>query len=370
MHQLIEFFLGLFDTNQWPARWHCGHWTNFHGWLYIVSEAMVWLAYFLIPLIILNYLHRKKSEIKFKKVYLLFAAFILLCGSTHFLDAMMFWVPMYRLNALVRFITGIVSLFTVWYLVKLLPVLFSQKTNLELEKEIARREEAEVKLAEANKNLEAFAFVASHDLQEPLRKIGLYAEKLSVTNEKNLDSTGIQTLSKIVNSSARLRTMIDDVLKLSSIRESIKLEEIDLAVPLERAIADLEVKIQEKDAIINIGELPKVRGNAGYLSHLFMNLISNSIKFSNRRPIINITSEQKGNIAALHFEDNGIGMDEQDLEKIFTAFHRLHSKSRYEGSGLGLAISKRIIDVHNGNISVKSEIDEGTTFTIELQQAT
>ncbi|HEX8357349.1 MAG TPA: two-component sensor histidine kinase, partial [Segetibacter sp.] len=99
MKQIIEFFKGFFDTNKWPARWNCGYWSDFHGWLYIVSDLMVWLAYFLIPVIILKYFLKKRSGIKFHGIYILFAAFILLCGSTHFLDAVMFWLPMYRFNA-------------------------------------------------------------------------------------------------------------------------------------------------------------------------------------------------------------------------------------------------------------------------------
>src|SRR5687767_10007153 len=98
MNQVVEFFRHLFDTSSWPARWKCGYWSDFHGWLYIISELMIWIAYFLIPLIIINYFSKKRASIKFRKVYLLFASFILLCGSTHFFDAMMFWIPMYRFN--------------------------------------------------------------------------------------------------------------------------------------------------------------------------------------------------------------------------------------------------------------------------------
>ena len=143
MQQVLDFFKRLFATDDWPARWNCGKWTSFHGWLYIISDISIWIAYFLIPLIILDYLSKKKNGIKFQMVYLLFAAFILLCGITHFLDALMFWIPMYRLNALVRFITGVASILTVYYLFKILPQAFRQKSNAELEHEVARRIQAE-----------------------------------------------------------------------------------------------------------------------------------------------------------------------------------------------------------------------------------
>ena len=123
---------------------------------------------------------------RFRKVYLLFATFILLCGSTHFLDALMFWVPMYRFNAVVRLATGIVSIFTVYHLFKILPTIFQQKTSVELEREIKLRKEAEQKLEESNKSLEAFAYIASHDLQEPLRKISTFTNLFIKKMKTNL----------------------------------------------------------------------------------------------------------------------------------------------------------------------------------------
>jgi len=142
MDQVISFFKKLLDSSDWPARWHCGRWTPFHGWLYIISDLLIWSAYFAIPLFIIKYIS-KKHDIRFTRLYFLFAAFILACGATHFLDAVAFWVPAYRLSALVRFITGAVSWVTVGYLYKLLPVAFSLKSPSQLEEEIAQRKRAE-----------------------------------------------------------------------------------------------------------------------------------------------------------------------------------------------------------------------------------
>lgn len=369
MNDIVDFFKGLFATNKWPARWHCGEWTNFHGWLYIISDLMIWTAYFLIPVIIINYFSKKRATIKFQKVYVLFATFILLCGSTHLLDAMMFWIPMYRFNALVRFATGVVSLFTVYYLVQLLPSIFKQRTNTELESEIAKREEAERLLEEANKNLQSFAYIASHDLQEPLRKISTFSGLLLRGNDDMFDDRSKELLNKIKNSSTRMQAMVKDVLTLSTIDE-VQLREVNIAEPVKKAIEDLEIKILQKNATINVGDLPKVMGSEPYLTQLFMNLIGNSIKFSKGQPVINITGETNGDAAVIQLEDNGIGMKEEDIKKIFIAFSRLHSRSEYEGSGIGLAICKRIVDMHNGEIEVRSEEGKGSIFTIKLQAAT
>ena len=152
MEQIFDFFNGLFDTSGFPPRWHCGKWTEFHGWFYIISDLLIWSAYFAIPLIIVNYISKRK-ELRFHKIYFLFAAFILACGITHLLDAIIFWHPLYRLSALVRFATGLLSWFTVFYLYKMLPAAFSLKSSSQLEAEVKQRIKAEDELKFKNQQL-------------------------------------------------------------------------------------------------------------------------------------------------------------------------------------------------------------------------
>jgi chemotaxis family two-component system sensor kinase Cph1 len=364
MDQVIEFFKGLFDYSQWPPRWHCGNWSNFHGWLYIISDLMVWIAYFLIPLIIFNYFNKKRGTIKFSKVYLLFALFILLCGATHFLDAMMFWVPMYRLNALVRFATGVVSLVTVYYLFRLLPTISAQKTSVELEKEIELRKEAQRKLADANQGLEAFAFMASHDLQEPLRKVNMFINLLSKNNENIFDEKSIEYADKINKSTVRMQSLINDLLTLSTISENVQRSPANMNSAIKTALYDLEMKITQTNAQINVDTIPIIIGNENYLSQLFFNLIGNAIKFADKTPIINITAQQKDDKVIVDVTDNGIGIKEEFFDQIIQPFKRLHQKSDYEGTGIGLAICKKIMDIHNGQILIKSNPGQGTTFSL------
>jgi two-component system, chemotaxis family, sensor kinase Cph1 len=367
MQQVIEFFRGLFATDGWPPRWHCGKWSSFHGWLYILSDISIWIAYFLIPLIILNYLGKKKNGIKFQKVYLLFAAFILLCGITHFLDAMMFWIPMYRLNALVRFFTGVVSMLTVYYLFKILPQAFRQKSNAELEREVARRIQAEQSLAEANASLTSFAYIASHDLQEPLRKIRTFGSQVQDGYTNVLDERGNELVEKIMKSAARMQSMTTDILNLSAYTDRINMGQVSITEAARIAILDLESKITESGARVTVAEnIPDAYGNLSYLSHLFLNLISNSIKFSKEQPVINIWGEAHDGVVSVYIEDNGIGIEEAGHQKIFHAFQKMHGKNEYEGSGLGLAICKRIVDIHHGHLSVSSVVGEGSTFIVEL----
>jgi two-component system, chemotaxis family, sensor kinase Cph1 len=369
MKEIIEFFEGLFRYDLWPARWYCGYWSDFHGWLYIASELMVWTAYFLIPLIILNYFSRKGTSIRFRKVYLLFATFILLCGATHFIDALMFWIPMYRFNAVVRLATGIVSLFTVYHLFKVLPDLFKQKTNVELEREIFRRLEAEKKLEEVNQGLAAFAYVASHDLQEPVRKMNTYLDLLSERNAAHFDEKSRWYADRLSASAHRMQNLIKDVLTLSSLPEHTVLEPVRTNAIVQKAIDDLELPLAEKGARLQVDPLPDVYGHAAYLTQLFYNLVGNAIKFTVRAPEVHISGERIGDDVFIRIRDNGIGIDKENQQRIFGAFQRLHAKSEYEGTGIGLAIVKRIVEIHRGEIAVESTVGEGTSFILKLPGA-
>ncbi len=371
--QIVEFFQGLGSTSKWPARWHCGYWSDFHGWMYIISDLMIWLAYFLIPLVIVRYALKRKN-VQFYKAYILFAAFILLCGTTHFLDALMFWVPVYRINAVVRLITGIVSLFTVYHLIKLLPTAFKLRTTADLEAEIQQRkktelqlEAANLQLEQSNKGLEAFAYVASHDLQEPLRKIKTFST--FIQGKSKLDEAGATYLEKIIESSERMSRLIEDILSLSSLKQDVEMKVLDTNRPIDNALKDLELKIAEKKATITVDELPKIEGNEGYLTQLFVNLIGNALKFSEKPPVIHVTGKAQNGYVKIKISDNGIGIPEEHQRKIFEAFSRLHPRHVYEGTGIGLAICKKIVDIHKGGIQVQSTPGEGTTFIISFKWA-
>lgn len=157
MNQLNDFLNKLFETNDWPPRWFCGKWTDFHGWLFISSDIAIWLAYFIIPVIIILFI-QNKPEVPFLPVFWLFGAFIILCGTTHLIDAVIFWWPCYRLSALVKFLTAIVSFFTVFALVRDLPKALSlqpKTDNSETERELRRQiQEKNQRITTLEKQLE------------------------------------------------------------------------------------------------------------------------------------------------------------------------------------------------------------------------
>ena len=214
MDQVLEFFSKLLDSSDWPPRWHCGRWTNFHGWVYIISDLSIWAAYFSIPVVIIRYLS-KKQGIKFVRLYFLFAAFILACGATHFLDAVIFWVPVYRLSALTRLVTGVLSWMTVFYLVKLLPTAFSLKTQKEFESEIEQREKAEVQLREAERVKSDFFANVSHELRTPLSLILAPTESLLSGKHGEMSPVQQDLLRTVHNNSVRLLQMVSGILDFS-----------------------------------------------------------------------------------------------------------------------------------------------------------
>ncbi|MBC7913634.1 MAG: hypothetical protein H7Y07_05875, partial [Pyrinomonadaceae bacterium] len=145
--QVLEFFSDIFSTDYWPARWHCGKWTDFHGWMYIAADLMIWAAYFAIPLLLFG-LVKKRTDIPFPKIFWLFIAFIFLCGGTHLMDAAVFWWPAYRFAAVLKFVTGVVSLFTVYALYKILPLVYNLRTATQLEAEIEERKKVQEELTQ------------------------------------------------------------------------------------------------------------------------------------------------------------------------------------------------------------------------------
>jgi signal transduction histidine kinase len=390
MKQVAEFFRKLFDTSDWPPRWHCGKWSEFHGWLYIISDILVWSAYFAIPLIIIRYIS-KKHDARFIRLYFLFAGFILACGSTHFFDAVTFWFPVYRINALVRAITGILSWFTVFYLIKVLPQAFTLRSSAELEAEVEQRKQAEEKfrnlsetlekkvqqrtaeLERKNKELEQFAYVASHDLQEPLQTTSGFVQLLRKQYQGRLDPTADQYIEYVVQASGRMKTLIKDLLDYSRIGRGNDSPQVDCNVLVQEVLADLHKVIVENNVQINTGQLPMLH-NAfpTELKSLFQNLVSNSIKFRKPgiQPVLHIDAVQANGFWQFSVRDNGIGIEDQYLERIFVIFQRLHNRSMYDGSGIGLAHCKKIAELHGGKIWVESEPGKGSTFYFTIADGT
>lgn len=232
----------------------------------------------------------------------------------------------------------------------------------ELNRELNHRNE---KLQKANAELEQFAYVLSHDLQEPLRKIQIFSKMLTESSRPEENSI---YLSKIDGSAKRMKNLIEDVLTYSRLgAPTEQFAEVDLNQVLEDAKTDLELMIRDKEVIIESDPLPKVKGVKHQLQQLFYNLLSNSVKYSVEKPHIRIShsvvKDAEGKFHKITFTDNGIGFDPQYREDIFAIFKRLQNRSQYEGTGIGLALVRKIAEGHGGRITAESQIGKGSVFT-------
>jgi PAS domain S-box-containing protein len=235
----------------------------------------------------------------------------------------------------------------------------------EVEQSLKRMTE---ELARSNADLEQFAHVASHDLQEPLRMVASYVELLERRYKDKLDTPANEYIQFAVEGVHRMQTLIQDLLELCRLGSAGgKREEVDLNLAVERAMSNLQVAVQEAHAEMVVGQLPIIVGDPTRLTQLFQNLISNAIRFrSERPPRIEISAEIRDDLCLCRVKDNGIGFEQQYAEKIFTAFQRLHPSSVYPGSGVGLAICKRVVELHGGTIAAQSSPGNGASFLVTL----
>ncbi|MEA5616961.1 GAF domain-containing protein [Cronbergia sp. UHCC 0137] len=247
--------------------------------------------------------------------------------------------------------------------------------SLILEQETHQRQE----LIRSNEELQQFAFIASHDLQEPLRKIQTFSDRLQLTCGDALNEQGRDYLARMHNATQRMQTLIEDLLTLSRVTTKAQpFIMVNLAQITQEVLSDLEVRIQHTQGHIEVGVLPIIKADPLQMRQLFQNLIGNALKFHrpNEPPIVKIYSQFLNNpsdnsavteeVCQIIVEDNGIGFSEKYLDRIFNVFQRLHSRSEYEGTGIGLAICRKITERHQGSITAQSYPGKGSKFIIKL----
>jgi light-regulated signal transduction histidine kinase (bacteriophytochrome) len=216
--------------------------------------------------------------------------------------------------------------------------------------------------------LQQFAYVASHDLQEPLRMITGYTNLLAKRYRGKLDASADEFIDFAVDGANRMRVLINDLLTYSRVgTHSSKPAPTDCELVLSQTLAGLELAIRESGATVTHDALPTVNGDEVQLGQLFQNLIGNALKYRNEHePAVHIGCERRDNDWLLSVCDNGIGIDPRFAERIFVIFQRLHTREQYPGTGIGLAVCKRIVERHGGKIWVESEPGKGSTFYFTL----
>ena len=249
----------------------------------------------------------------------------------------------------------------------------TQRKNME--KELARKtkqlKKKNKQLAKSNKDLQQFAYVASHDLQEPLRTVSNFIQLLQKRYQDKLDKDANEFINYAVNGVNRMRDLINDLLLLSRIKTRGKpFEEVDMNVVLNNVMSDLRNSIKEKNATITNDPLPEIIADRTQMRTILQNLISNALKFHGETPPrVHISGETKEKEWIFSVKDNGIGIDPQYFDRIFEIFQRLHTREEYDGTGIGLALCKKIIQRHKGKIWVESEENKGSTFYFSIPKS-
>jgi len=236
-------------------------------------------------------------------------------------------------------------------------------------------------LVHSNRELQDFASVASHDLQEPLRKIQTFSNELAENPTLALNDESRDTLKRIQNAAGRMQRLINDLLSLSRITSRAQpFVRVDLKTVAQEVLSDLEVRLNETGGRVDLGEIPTIEAEPLQMRQLFQNLIGNALKFNSpgRVPVVTVHGEligearpdgngsQAQQLCQITFADNGIGFDEKYVDRIFAMFQRLHGRNEYSGTGMGLAICRRIAEHHGGNVTARSVPGAGSTFTVTI----
>jgi signal transduction histidine kinase len=370
---MADFFAKLFNSDFLPHG-HCYFWQPEVVWLHVISDGIIALAYYSIPFA-LWYFIKHRRDLAFNWIFGCFAAFIFACGTTHLFQIWTLWHATYRLEGVVKAITGGLSIATALLLIPLVPKAIRLPTRKDLEDanaeirtlnaELERRvEQRTAALQRSNEELAQYAYVASHDLKEPLRMVSIYTQLLKQRYDGRLDQDADQYIRFAVNGAKRMQSLVDDLLALAKVDHAPPARTIFAAdAALDLALGTLQIPIGETGARISRTRLPEVLGDKDQLALVFQNLIGNSLKYSGGKiPEIRIAVEEQAGEWLFSVRDNGIGFDPVYAEKIFGVFKRLHGNADYDGTGIGLSIVKKIVLQGGGRIWAESQSGAGAAF--------
>lgn len=386
----MDFLFRLFDTSDFPARWKCGRWTAGQGWLHILSDLGVWSAYLAIPLVLGFFIFRRK-DLPFRRIFLLFGAFIFACGTTHLMEAIIFWWPAYRLAGLIKFITAIISWTTVFALIPTVPRVLAMRSPESLEREIAARKQAEASLHQANsvleqrvqertteliqsnRNKDEFLATLAHELRNPLAPI---RNSLEILKRAEGRSDIIeQARSTMERQMAQMVRLVDDLLDINRIsRNKIELQKqtIDLVSILQNAVEICQPLIQSRGHEVTVALPPEpilLNADPVRITQVFSNLLNNACKFTASNGRIEISASREGAEVRVMVKDNGIGIPPDMLSKVFEIFMQVNNslEREHSGLGIGLTIVQRIVEMHGGSVTAHSEGQgAGSEFVVRL----
>lgn len=388
---MFDFFSQLLDQQGFMPHGHCYLWRDEVLWLHLIGDGLTVLAYFLIPGMLL-YFVRVRHDIRYRTIFYLFGLFIVTCGTSHLISMFTIWEPIYRLESLVKMLTGVVSISTTAYMLVLMPkarriptIEQLQAVNARLEEEIAQHKATAEELRasqsqlqqqvqaveEINQELESFVYSVAHDLRAPLRHVIGYAELMEEPRQDRTEEEDAFYMQKISRSARHMGHLIDGLLDFSRGRnQPLQIQAVALQELIPKLQEQLSQENPDRQVEWKIGTLPTVQGDPVMLEQVFANLLSNAIKFTQHAVVarIAVTAETLPGAYAVTVTDNGAGFDMEYEEKLYSLFERLHRQKEFPGHGVGLATAKRIVERHGGSIEAHGKIDQGASFRIILPQ--
>ncbi|MDM9384785.1 ATP-binding protein [Chlorogloeopsis sp. ULAP01] len=416
----VEFINNFFFSGNFIPHGHCYLWKPELVGLHILSDAIITLSYYSIPLTLL-YFVRKREDIPFKSIFLLFGAFIISCGTTHIMEVWTLWHPDYWLSGGIKAFTALISFYTALTLIPLVPQALAlpspeqleianqalqeeiterkrveqelrqykehleelvnqrtaelEKTNERLQQEIIQHQLSQLKMGQllielksANQELNDFAYVVSHDLKAPLRGINSLSEWLLADYADKLDTEGKELINLLIHRVKKLHNLIEAILQYSRvgrIKETIQQvnlnEIVTEIVELFQPLGNIQIKIAN--------QLPVAYCEKTRIEQVFQNLLSNAIKFMDKpQGKIVIACIEENNEWKISVTDNGPGIEKQHFVRIFQMFQKLSDSKDLDSTGIGLALVKKIVEMYGGKVWVESEVGQGSTFFFTLKK--
>jgi len=394
----------LFSSGNFEPHGYCYLWNPGLVWLHVISDSLIAAAYFAIPVVLVLFIRRRR-DLPFSWMFVLFGVFIVACGSTHLMEVWNLWHGNYWLAGVIKAATAAASVPTAVLLARLMPEAvdlpsFSQwiKANAALKAEILERKEAElnlriseasfreqaeeirklnselsqklVELGIVNRELESFSYSVSHDLRTPLRHIDGFARILKEEHAAELSQEGCRYVDRVVQAANHMGHLVDDLLNLARIgrkemvRQRVRLDEL-----VREAMADLPPEISERQIEWKIEPLAEADYDPGLVKLVLVNLLSNAVKFTkDRQPaVIEVATRDTEKGKAFVVRDNGVGFDPKYADKLFGVFQRLHREEDFAGTGIGLATVQRIVHRHGGEVWAESTPGKGAAFFFTLE---
>jgi len=364
---------------------YCFAWDPALVWLHVVSDTLIALAYFSIPVALWVFVRRRK-DVHFSWMFVMFGMFIMACGLTHLMGVWTIWQPDYWIDGAVKAYTAIVSLATAVLLWPLIPRALAlpspsdlERANAELQSEINLRRTAEKELRIANDalrdqvaELQAFSYAVAHDLRAPLRHIDGYAHVLQERSESSLSAADRRFVGRIAEAARHLGSLIDGLLLFTRTGStSLNLQPVNTEHLVKDVLQKLLGDATDLPVSVEVGPLPVIQADATLLRLVFLNLIDNALKYSRdskpQRIEIGIAEDDAAE-ATFFVRDNGAGFDMRYADKLFGVFQRLHHSDQFEGTGIGLANVRRIVLKHGGRVWAQAKVGSGATFYFTLKK--